>query len=585
MILFIADAPTEHEQQGTQYTGFNPGPFLGGAGHEFNKLLNEASITDTSYRHIYLFPKVGRDNFRTPSAVADMYFLPKQKGKGRPSFRALDPTDEAIIHITELEEKVLSIDPEVIIALGPYTMWVLSDSAYSIRTIQKYAVPSSFRWRGSQETTRYLGEIGKQYSLLYTHSPTELLRNWSLRPDIITDLRRAKTAEHSGYWQTPSYNFILNPTLNDTIRCLTTMLETIKKDYRQGKQYRLSVDLETLSGFIACVGLAWSKTDAICIPFTHNGGDSYWTVAEETTIIELLRCILTQPNLRVIGQNFLYDAQYIAQEWQIFVSPTTDTLITQHLCWPGQPRGLAYLSSIYAEYHQYWKDEGKHIDPTIADTTEWAYNCKDAVITFEIAEVLEKLTVQLNLLEQFEEQHHIARIALRMMLQGVKIDTTRKNEELLQLQSSIAEYESWFNTVIPESIWPVERKRNGDLKKARWWTSTHQQKEIFHQLLGLNPVRSYKAKSGNTLNNAALEKMKLREPLLSPVFQRLQEYRSLQTFGKILQSKLDPDSRMRCFFDVAGTETFRFSSSANAWDRGTNLQNIPSGLDEKDVIV
>jgi hypothetical protein len=34
---------------------------------------------------------------------------------------------------------------------------------------------------------------------------------------------------------------------------------------------------------------------------------------------------------------------------------------------------------------------------------------------------------------------------------------------------------------------------------------------------------------------------------------------------------------MKCSFNTAGTETFRWSSSTNAFWRGTNLQNIPKG--------
>ena len=37
---------------------------------------------------------------------------------------------------------------------------------------------------------------------------------------------------------------------------------------------------------------------------------------------------------------------------------------------------------------------------------------------------------------------------------------------------------------------------------------------------------------------------------------------------------------MRCSFNVAGTETFRWSSSKSAFDKGTNLQNIPEGDEE-----
>ncbi|HNA84888.1 MAG TPA: hypothetical protein PLB04_04945, partial [Nitrospira sp.] len=43
---------------------------------------------------------------------------------------------------------------------------------------------------------------------------------------------------------------------------------------------------------------------------------------------------------------------------------------------------------------------------------------------------------------------------------------------------------------------------------------------------------------------------------------------------------LDSDGRMRCSFNVCGTETMRFSSSENAFGNGGNLQNIPKG-DEK----
>jgi DNA polymerase I-like protein with 3'-5' exonuclease and polymerase domains len=34
---------------------------------------------------------------------------------------------------------------------------------------------------------------------------------------------------------------------------------------------------------------------------------------------------------------------------------------------------------------------------------------------------------------------------------------------------------------------------------------------------------------------------------------------------------------MRCTYNLAGTETFRFSSSEDAFGFGTNLQNIPKG--------
>ena len=43
---------------------------------------------------------------------------------------------------------------------------------------------------------------------------------------------------------------------------------------------------------------------------------------------------------------------------------------------------------------------------------------------------------------------------------------------------------------------------------------------------------------------------------------------------QVLRSQLDPDGRMRCSYNVVGTENGRWSSSENAFGRGTNLQNI-----------
>lgn len=42
----------------------------------------------------------------------------------------------------------------------------------------------------------------------------------------------------------------------------------------------------------------------------------------------------------------------------------------------------------------------------------------------------------------------------------------------------------------------------------------------------------------------------------------------------VLRTPLDPDGRMRCSYNVVGTENGRWSSSKNAFGRGTNLQNI-----------
>ena len=46
----------------------------------------------------------------------------------------------------------------------------------------------------------------------------------------------------------------------------------------------------------------------------------------------------------------------------------------------------------------------------------------------------------------------------------------------------------------------------------------------------------------------------------------------------VLRTPLDPDGRMRCSYNVSGTENWRWSSSKNVYGRGTNLQNITASM-------
>ncbi len=58
----------------------------------------------------------------------------------------------------------------------------------------------------------------------------------------------------------------------------------------------------------------------------------------------------------------------------------------------------------------------------------------------------------------------------------------------------------------------------------------------------------------------------------------MQRYRSTGVFlSTFIQAPLDHDRRIRSSYNPVGTETLRFSSRADAFGFGTNLQNIPKG--------
>jgi DNA polymerase I-like protein with 3'-5' exonuclease and polymerase domains len=96
-------------------------------------------------------------------------------------------------------------------------------------------------------------------------------------------------------------------------------------------------------------------------------------------------------------------------------------------------------------------------------------------------------------------------------------------------------------------------------------------------MLGIK-IPLHRKNKTETLGKEALNELREKYPIWRPMFDLLSDIRSVGVFiTHFVRAPLDPDRRMRCSFNPAGTETFRWSSSKNAFGRGANLQNLPKG--------
>ena len=89
---------------------------------------------------------------------------------------------------------------------------------------------------------------------------------------------------------------------------------------------------------------------------SEGGFESYWTPIQEAEIIRHIRRLLSHPNIRIIGQNFIYDTQFIQHWFGVTPRLSHDTMLAQNVVFPGTPKDLGYLSSLYCQYHWYWKE-------------------------------------------------------------------------------------------------------------------------------------------------------------------------------------------------------------------------------------
>lgn len=209
----------------------------------------------------------------------------------------------------------------------------------------------------------------------------------------------------------------------------------------------------------------------------------------------------------------------------------------------------------------------------------WSYNSLDCVYTREVGEVSASAVLKSGLREVEKFQHALFPAVLHAMVRGVKIDQNARFAMRDEIRREIATRSEVNKRVMGFDLNPRSPK---------------QMQAFFYDDLGL-PIHWKKNAAGGkspTLDDAALESLRLKEPLIRPLVKRMQELRSLGVFkstflGDSIKSAgaerlTDEDGRMRCSYNMCGTETFRLSSSKNAFGTGTNLQNIPKGGDDDD---
>jgi len=517
-------------------------PFAGYGGQELSKMLAEAGIM----RSACFLTNVIR--IRPPANDIGAFIAMKkadispQHGIVRDK-HCLPPVWEGL---ELLKREIEMVRPNIIIALGNAAMWALTG---------KWGITS---WRGSVLQTDLDLALDYKPKVLPTYSPAMVMRQWSWRPVLVHDLRRAKKHENSQDLIRPDYRFVTRPDFATACEHLDLL-----QQIADVRELPLSCDIETRAGHIACIGLAWSKLEAICFPLLCvERKDGYWSAEEEEVLMWKLYKLLTHPNCKVIGQNFSYDAQYFYRHLHYLPNLARDTMLAQHVCFSNMQKGLDFLSSMYCEHHEYWKDDGKTWDEKTGEDQLWRYNCQDAVITFEV-DAVEQVTVDtMKLREVHDFQQRLFWPVLRTMNKGLRVDHARRSSFAMDLMDEIATREQWLIDVLGT---PVNIK------------SPKQMQELFYGSLGQKPIINRKTGTV-TCDDEALSKIADREPILRPVIKKIQELRSLGVFlSTFVNAPLDIDGRMRCSFNIAGTETYRFSSSTNAFGTGLNLQNIPKG--------
>jgi len=525
---------------------------------EFDRMLEEAGIQrSTTFVTALIREATHGQNFDN--------LVARNKAERTPNHVPLHDRYVLPVVVTGLDRLNADIDlvkPRVVLVLGNGPLFAM---------LGKIGIKS---WRGS--ILDYTTPKGHTCHVIPTYPPSYIYGVWKDRNIVLHDLRRALSISRlESPPRPPEYSFEIEPSFATAAKRLSDLLRRVSDG-----PLKLSVDIETRGGHIACVGLAWSKLEAICIPQLRacpqevpgwQDRIQYWREEEEVYLTHQLYKLLTHPNCQVIGQNFLYDAQYFHRHFLFIPNFHRDTMIAQHCMFSSMQKGLDFLSSLYTDYHVYWKDESKDWDPKLGERQLWIYNCKDCVVTYEVDESEQAAIDALlsswpKLREIHDFQQSLFWPVLKSMNDGLRVNNEAKAALSAELQTAIDERNAWIKDLLGQ---PLNIK------------SPKQMQDLFYRVFAQKEVKKRSKKGAAvTTDDSALEVISTREPLLKPLCDTIRELRSLYVFrATFLEAPVDLDERMRCSFNITGTETYRFSSSENAFGSGMNLQNVPKGDD------
>ena len=343
-IAIVGEAPGEQEElQGK--------PFVGPSGQELARMLQDAGINRHECYLTNVFwirppgnkiegfcgtkADVGKD-YPYPMLAPGKYFKPEvlediDIGEG---YTTPNGNTKPTV-LDRLRFELMDARPNLVIALGNTACWALL---------------------GQTKITKLRGTVHEStlvpgLKVLPTFHPAAVLRQWTYRAIAVVDLIKAKREAETKEIKRPVREIWINPTLDD--------IAAFWGKHVLGAEL-LSIDIETKHGMITCIGFSPSEKISLVIPFVDQDkpGYNYWHSALlEEAAWEWVSTFL-ESDIPKVGQNGLYDLQYL---WRMGLAVNNyqhDTMLAHHALQPELPKSLGFLASVYTN-----ESSWKHLRP------------------------------------------------------------------------------------------------------------------------------------------------------------------------------------------------------------------------------
>lgn len=435
--------------------------------------------------------------------------------------------------LQQLEVDLKKVQPNVVLLLGNTAMKAAGRD-------EKVT-----NWRGSLFRCTDVHSPMFGMKCLPTYHPAAVLRQWSWMPLMRFDIERCKKEAETRELHLPQRTFELDLGPDEIIE----RIEGIEEGTLT------SIDLEGgVEQGIKCYAISTHPLSGFIVPFGK------FSVEDEIRIIDASRKMFGNPKIPKVLQNSLYDNFVFTWCWKApLYGVVWDTMLGGWEIYPELPKALGVQGSIYTK-EPYYKYERTMGDIRIYHQ----YCCKDASMTLEIAERQIEI-LRGDALRHFQFNMQLLPIMMYMELRGLRYD--QKHAAILRSRTRIKQEE-------------VQRRINARRGAAINLNSPKQVCEFLYDELGF-PVQH--PKEGNTYNRSkrtsgADALLNLSKQFSDPILHEIQTWRKIDKIRTALEYKVDSDGRMRCSYNVVGTDTGRLACHSSPTGGGSNLQTITSKL-------
>ena len=311
--------------------------------------------------------------------------------------------------------------------------------------------------------------------------------------------------------------------------------------------------------------MSYKNNSSFYCPLSHNSADDINLPFDDT--LDILRELLEDKSLTVIGQNLKYDINVLKKYSMIFKNRIEDTMLMSYVISSSGKHDMDTLSSKFLDHKPIsyesvagkGKDQISFADVEISKAVEYA--CEDADLTFLLYQKLSRLLKKdKKLLKIYTE----IEIKLMLIIADMEyIGVSLNNKELSKQSQNLAKRID----KIEKNIYKISGREFNI-------SSPKQIQEIFYDELKL-PILKKTPKGQPSTNEDVMSQLAEDHELPNLVL----SYRNLLKLKNTYTDKLgnqvsDISNRLHTSYNQTITITGRLSSSS------PNLQNIPIRTDD-----